>query len=212
MVRIHREQTLREEVANAITHGLGILLTAVASPFLVLNAYERGGWPAAAGAVVFVAAIVFAYTSSTLYHSLRPGAAKRIFRVLDHTAIFVLIAGTYTPFTTGVLRGAWGWGLFAAVWTLAVVGITSELLDKLHPIASVCLYVAMGWLIVVAIGPLVARVPPAGIALLAAGGLAYTLGVAFYAMRGVRYAHVVWHLFVLAGTSLHFFAVMHYAV
>ncbi|HSG49092.1 MAG TPA: hemolysin III family protein, partial [Longimicrobiales bacterium] len=160
----------------------------------------------------FGAAMGLLYLTSTLYHAAPPGDRKNWFRRLDHSAIFLLIAGTYTPFTLGVLGGAWGWTLFGIVWGLAALGIAVKLtVGPRWPVLSTGLYIAMGWLVVIAIRPLWLRVPGEGIALLVAGGLAYTLGVIFYAQPRMRYAHLIWHLFVLAGTAFHFFAVLGYA-
>ncbi len=142
------------------------------------------------------------YLSSTLYHVFPANRAKRVLRVLDHEAIFLLIAGTYTPFTLGVLRGAWGWTLFSIVWSLAVLGMALKISGVLwHPRISTGLYLAMGWLMVIAIRPLWLKVPLPGILLLLAGGIAYTAGVAFYAAGRIRYSHFVWHLFVVIGTT-----------
>jgi hemolysin III len=164
------------------------------------------------GASVFAATMVLLYLASTLYHALPGSRAKRVFQAVDHGAIFLLIAGTYTPFTLGVLRGPWGWTLFGLVWGLAAAGIALKAVGRLrHPILSTLLYVGMGWLVLIAIRPLWLRVPTAGLLWLLAGGVAYTAGLAFFAARGVRYSHLVWHLFVLAGTACHFFAVLWYA-
>ncbi len=153
------------------------------------------------------------YLASTLYHALPTGSAKRVFQVIEHSAIFLLIAGTYTPFTLGVLRGAWGWALLGLVWCIAVVGVTLKALNRLtHPILSTSLYLLMGWLIVIAAHPLSQRVPVSGLLWLVAGGLAYTLGVVFYALDSrLRYGHFIWHLFVMAGTASHYLAVLWYA-
>ena len=207
-----RVQTPREEVANAISHGVGFLAATAAIPVLVVSAVRHGGTADVVGASVFGAAMALLYLTSTVYHALPPGTAKGWLRRLDHSAIYFLIAGTYTPFTLGVLGGGWGWSLFGVVWGLAAVGIVVNLAAGVRwPVVSVVIYVAMGWLIVIAIRPLIASVPGPGIALLFAGGAAYTLGVVFYAAPRLRYAHLVWHLFVLAGTTLHFFAVLRYA-
>lgn len=207
-----RAQSRGEELANALSHGVGLVAALAAIPVLVVAAARRGDGAAVVGASIFGASMALLYLASTLYHAAPHGSAKGWLRRLDHCAIFLLIAGTYTPFTLGVLRGGWGWGLFGAVWGLALVGIVHKLAAGIRwPRLSTALYVAMGWLVIVAIGPLAARVPAPGIGLLVAGGLAYTGGVAFYARPHARYAHFVWHLFVLAGTTLHFFAVLHYA-
>jgi hemolysin III len=202
-----------EEIANCVSHGIGFVAALVATPILVLAAARRGGLVEVVGASVFAGTVVVLYLTSTLYHALPRNKAKRVFRVIDHSAIFLLIAGTYTPFTLGVLRGAWGWTLFGIVWGLAVLGVSLKAVGLLrYPRLSTTLYVAMGWLAVIAIRPLWPHVPMAGWLWLIAGGLAYTAGVAFYAAERVRYGHFVWHLFVLMGTVCHFFAVLWYAV
>jgi len=162
---------------------------------------------------VFAATMVLLYLTSTLYHALPAGRAKRIFMKLDHCAIYVFIAGSYTPFALGALSGSWGWTLFGLVWSIAAFGITLKAFDRLsHPWLSTGLYLVMGWLVLIAAVPLAQRVPLPGIALLVAGGLAYTAGVAFFILDSrIRYAHAVWHGFVAAGTSCHFFAVLSYA-
>ena len=162
---------------------------------------------------MFGGALAALYLTSCLYHALPPGSTKQLLRKLDHSAIFLLIAGSYTPFTLGVLGGAWGWTLFGLVWGIAAIGIFLKLFAGIrHTRLSAALYVAMGWMIVIAVRPLVMRVPAWGIGLLVAGGLAYTIGIIFYAAPRLRYAHFVWHLFVLAGSTCHFFAVLWYAV
>jgi hemolysin III len=208
-----REQSRGEEIANSISHGLGLVAALVATPFLVLQAVRRGDAGFVVGASVFAATMVLLYLASTLYHALPIGQAKRVFRVIEHAAIFLLIAGTYTPFTLGVLRGAWGWTLLGLVWGLAVVGVVLKAFDRMsHPIVSTSLYLLMGWLIVIAVEPLYARVPASGLLWLVAGGVAYTAGVAFFAADSrLRYSHFIWHLFVMAGTACHYFAVFWYA-
>lgn len=208
-----RMPSLGEEIANCVSHGVGFLGALVATPFLVLAADRRGGAVAVAGASVFAGTVVVLYLASTLYHALPRNIAKRVFRVIDHSAIFLLIAGTYTPFTLGVLRGAWGWTLLGVVWGLAVLGITLKAVAGLrYPRLSALLYVGMGWLALIAIRPLWLHMPAAGWLWLIAGGLAYTAGLAFYAAERVRYGHFVWHVFVLMGTACHFLAVLWYAV
>jgi len=208
-----RSQSLGEEIANSVSHGIGLVASAVAVPFLLVSATKRGGPWAALGAGVFAATVLLLYGASTLYHALPGARTKRVFRVIDHSAIFLLIAGTYTPFTLGVLRGAWGWTLLGAVWSLAIAGVVSKAVMGIrYPWLSTTLYLAMGWLVVTAIGPLWVRLPIGGWVWLAAGGLAYTAGVAFFAAERLPYGHFVWHLFVLAGTVCHFVAVWRYAV
>ena len=208
-----RPQSYKEEIANGVSHGIALVACLVATPVLLSSASRPGDAWRIVGAAIFGGAMIFMYLSSTLYHVLPANRAKRVFRVLDHVAIFLLIAGTYTPFTPGVLRGAWGWTLFSIVWALALLGMTLKIMGALrHPFLSTGLYLAMGWLIVVAIRPLWLKVPLPGILLLLAGGIAYTGGVGFYAAERVRYSHFVWHLLVVLGTTCHYFAVLQYAV
>jgi hemolysin III len=205
--------SLGEEIANSVSHGVGFLAALAATPFLVLTAARRGGLVAIVGASVFAGTTIALYLASTLYHALPRNRAKRVFRVIDHSAIFLLIAGTYTPFTLGVLRGAWGWTLFGIGWGLAVLGVTLKAVGGIrYARLSTALYAGMGWLALIAIRPLWVHVPVVGWLWLIAGGLAYTAGIAFYAAERVRYGHFVWHLFVVTGTVCHFFAVLWYAV
>jgi len=208
-----RHQTLGEEIANSISHGAGLIGAIAGTPFMIIGAVRLGDPAYLVGAAVFCATMIVLYGASMMYHALPRGTAKRVFRVIDHSAIFLLIAGTYTPFTLGVLRGGWGWTLFGTVWALAVMGIALKALGRAgHPVVSTGLYLLMGWLVLVAVKPLVASVPPAGIAWLAAGGLAYTLGVVFYATDShLRYGHMIWHGFVVGGTACHYFAILWYA-
>jgi len=209
---LERRPSRGEEIANSVSHAVGLVAALAAAPFLVVHAVRRGGTGTIVGASVFAAAMVLLYLTSTLYHALPGKRAKRVFQVIDHGAIFLLIAGTYTPFTLGVLRGGWGWTLFGVVWGLAAVGVALKAVGRLrHPILSTLLYVGMGWLILIAIRPLWLRVPVEGLLWLLAGGIAYTTGLGFFAARGMRYSHFVWHVFVLAGTACHFFAVLWYA-
>lgn len=202
----------KEELANSVSHGLGLLMALAAVPVLLLSAMREGSVRFLIGVSVFSATMVLLYLASTLYHSLTHEAAKYWCRIFDHTAIFLLIAGTYTPFALGVLRGPWGWSLLAAVWTLAIVGITLKIVRRTrHSRISIGLYVLMGWLAVVAIKPMFALVPMPGIVLIFAGGIAYTGGLVFFAAHRLKYNHLIWHLFVIAGTVCHFFAVLWYA-
>ena len=202
----------KEEIANSISHGLGLVLALVAVPVLVLSAMRAGDVRFLIGVSVFGATMVLLYLASTLYHSVTHEAAKHWFRLFDHTAIFLLIAGSYTPFALGVLRGPWGWSMLAAVWTLAIVGITLKIIARTrHSRISIVLYVLMGWLAVVATKPILELIPLPGILLILAGGIAYTGGLAFFAAHRIRYNHFIWHLFVIAGTVCHFFAVLWYA-
>lgn len=207
-----RPQSVAEEIANGVSHGIALVACLIATPFLLSSASRLGDAWSVVGAAIFAGAMIFMYLSSTLYHVLPENRAKRVFRVLDHVAIFTLIAGTYTPFTLGVLHGAWGWTLFSIVWILAVLGMMLKITGALwRPLISTGLYLAMGWLIIIAIRPLWLKVPLPGILLLFAGGIAYTAGVAFYAAERLRYSHFVWHLFVVLGTTCHFFAALWYS-
>ena len=207
-----RRQSRGEEIANSVSHGVALLAAMIAAPILIVYSIADG--PARiVGASVFSATMVCLYLTSTLYHAFPAGKTKRVFQVLDHNAIYLLIAGTYTPFTLGVLSGTQGWVLFGLVWGLAVVGLVLKSIGRLrHPIASAALYIAMGWLVVLAIEPLWLGVPAWGLFWLLAGGVAYTVGVAFFAAEQIRYGHFVWHIFVVAGTTCHFNAVLWYAV
>ena len=212
MTRAERIQSLGEEIANSVVHGVGAALAVAAVPLLVVSAVSRGGAAQVTANAIFGATLVLVYLVSTLYHALARNRAKKVFRVLDHSAIYLLIAGTYTPFTLGVLRGAWGWALFGVVWALAVTGVAlTGALGVRLPRLSTAVYIAMGWLIVVAIKPLISLLPAAGLAWLVAGGVAYTGGVVFYAWQRLRFHHAVWHVCVLAGSACHFVAVIRYA-
>jgi hemolysin III len=206
-------QARGEEIANSVSHGVGLLAGLAAAPFLILTAVRGGRTSAVVGTSVFAATVVVLYLASTLYHALRQNRAKRVFQILDRAAIFLLIAGTYTPFTLGVLRGPWGWTLFGVVWSLAGAGLLLTAVSAAkYTRLSTALYLGMGWLALLAIQPLRQHLPHAGLLWLVAGGLAYTGGVAFLALKGrLRYAHFIWHMFVLAGTGCHVVAVARYA-
>lgn len=208
-----RPQSQGEEIANSISHGLALVAALAGTPYLILQAERHGDARFVVGASIFAATMILLYLSSTLYHALPTGKAKRVFRIIEHSAIFLLIAGTYTPFTLGVLRGAWGWTLLGVVWGLAAVGVALKVFNKgSHPILSTVNYLMMGWLVVIALDPLVARVPTTGLLWLIAGGVSYTAGVAFFALDSrLKYGHLIWHLFVMTGTACHYFAVLGYA-
>jgi hemolysin III len=207
-----RPQSLGEEIANSVSHGLALLAALVGGPFLIVSATHFSA-ASIVGAAVFVGTMVLLYLASTLYHALPAGRAKRVFMKLDHGAIYLFIAGSYTPFSLGVLGGGWGWTLFGLVWAMALAGVMLKAFDRLsHPWLSTGLYLAMGWLVLIAAVPLLDRVAAQGVTLLVAGGLAYTAGVLFFAMDSRwRYAHAVWHGFVVLGSACHFFAVLGYA-
>ena len=208
-----RPQTLGEEIANSISHGLGCVLALISVPWLLYVTATHGSAANIVGASVFACTMVLLYLVSALYHALPDGRAKRVFMRLDHGSIYLFIAGTYTPFTLGALGGAWGWTLFGIVWGLALIGVVLKACNWLsHPWLSTGLYLAMGWLVLIAAVPFLEKVAPAGVAWLVAGGVAYTLGVVFFVLDSrLRYAHFVWHLFVMGGTACHFCAVIWYA-
>jgi hemolysin III len=209
---IERPQSLGEEIANSVSHGVALLAAIVAAPFLIA-AVRHLSVANIVGASVFAVTMVLLYLISTLYHALPTGRAKRLMLKLDHGAIYVFIAGSYTPFALGALAGPWGWTLFGLVWSLAILGVTLKTFDLLsHPWLSTGLYLIMGWLVLIAVVPLIEHVPLSGVALLVAGGLAYTAGVVFFMLDSrLKYAHAVWHGFVVVGTGCHFFAVLGYA-
>lgn len=202
-----------EELANGITHGIGLALSVVGLIALVALAIARGDAWHIAGCTTFGVTLVLLYAASTMYHTLHAPRLKRILKVFDHTAIFLLIAGTYTPFTLVNLRGFWGWVLFALVWSLGIFGIVWKMFNaERFPIVSTLLYIAMGWIVLIAVKPLLAAVPLSGIAWLLAGGLFYMVGVLFYAVKRVPYNHAIWHVFVMGGSICHYFAVMFYVL
>ena len=202
-----------DELASSVLHGIGILLSIAGLAILVAYAALLGDARAVVASAVFGSALILCYTASTLYHAIPGELPKRVLRTLDHIAIFVLIAGTYTPFTLIALPGAWGWSLFGAIWALAIAGSALELgLLKRSRKLAVLLYVAMGWVGRIAFKPLSAHLETGGMVLLIAGGVAYTAGVPFYLARRMPYHHTVWHFFVLAGSVLHYLAVLLYVI
>jgi hemolysin III len=191
---------------------MALLVAIVAIPSLITSAMKRGEVAEIVGAVTFSATVVLLYFTSTLYHALPASRVKGLLRLLDHGAIYLLIAGTYTPFTLGVLRGRWGWMLLGMIWSLALIGLALKTTTGVrHEKLSTGLYLLMGWLVLLVIKPLWLAMPAWGLFWLIAGGIAYTLGVAFYATDHVRYNHFRWHLFVITGTACHFVAVLKYA-
>jgi hemolysin III len=206
-------QSLGEEVANSISHGVGLLGAVIGAPILLAAAVERGSTYFVVGAAVYAATTLLLYLGSTLYHAWPQTRMKAFLQLVDHSAIFLLIAGTYTPFALGPLRGVIGWTVLLVVWALAIAGVfmkaTKGVLHR--PRLMLCLYLAMGWLVLAVIRPLAAAVPAATIAWLAAGGVVYTLGVVFFVREHVRYNHLIWHVFVLGGTFCHYVAVLTYA-
>lgn len=208
-----RAQSREEELANSLSHGLGLLAALAAGAYLIVTAVQHASAGFIAGASVYVATMVSLYLASTLYHALPPGRAKATLLVCDHAAIFVFIAGTYTPFAFGVLRGPWGLALLLVVWGLALAGVAFKIIGGANrwPRLSTSMYLAMGWVLLLAAVPLWHLMPPEGLLWLLAGGIAYSAGVAFFRAEGMRYGHFVWHWFVLAGTLCHFIAVLRYA-
>jgi hemolysin III len=205
--------TAGEEIAHAVTHGLGLALSVAGLVVLVVAAALRGDAWHVIGCAVFGTTLVLLYAASTLYHGIPTPRAKPVLRQLDHAAVYLLIAGTYTPFTLVNLRGGWGWTLLALVWGLATLGIALQVaIPRRARRAPVPVYLAMGWLIVIALQPLIRSLDSEGLLLLVLGGAMYTLGVIFYAWRRLPYNHAVWHVFVLAGSVCHFSCVLGYVV
>jgi hemolysin III len=205
--------TLGEEIANSVIHGVGIVLGIAGLGVLTAFASLRGNVWHIVGCSIFGAALILLYTTSTLYHSIPHPRAKAVMRMLDHSAIFILIAGTYTPFLLVNLRGPWGWSLLGVIWGLTLIGIALRIVrGRRSTLLSVGLYVGMGWAVLVAIEPMLDRVAPGGLLLLLLGGLAYTLGVVFYVWKRLPYHHAIWHGFVLAGSILHYLAILFYVI
>lgn len=202
-----------EEVANSLTHGLGLVLGVAALVVLVVHAAQRGTAIHVVASSIYGATLVLLYASSTLYHALPRGRGKRVFGVLDHAAIFLLIAGTYTPFTLVTLEGGWRWGMFGTVWGLALAGVVLEAVTVGRARrVQLLLYLLIGWMAMVAIRPLLASLSGGGFALLIGGGAFYSLGVIFYVRRSMRWHHAIWHVFVIAGSVCHFFAVLFFVL
>jgi hemolysin III len=208
-VSAERTQSRGEEIANAVSHGAGFVAILAATPWLFI-ARQHSSFDSMLGAALFAASAAALYLFSTLYHAA-PAARKGFFRMADHVAIFCLIAGTYTPFALGPLRGPLGWTVFAVVWLLALIGVIFKVFARFRfPYVSTAMYVGMGWIALLILRPLAAHLHADGMAWLIAGGLAYTAGVIFYHWESMKYSHLVWHLFVLAGTACHFMAVLRY--
>ena len=211
MATLKREQTLGEEIANSVSHGVGFLAAVAITPILIISA-QRAGTAAIVGASIFGATMMVLYLASTLYHAFPQSRTKQVFKILDHGAIFLLIAGTYTPFTLGILKGSWGWLLFGIVWGLAILGVVLKSVGGASTgKLSTGLYLAMGWLAVLAVKPLWQSMPGWGLFWLLTGGLMYSAGVLFFVADKIKYSHFVWHLFVMAGTACHVVTVLLYA-
>lgn len=208
-VPLSAKQSLGEEIANAITHGTGVGLSIAALVILVVFAAQQSDAWKVVSFSIYGASLIALYTASTLYHSFPQPRIKRFFRILDHSSIFLLIAGTYTPITIGTMRGGWGWTLFGIIWGLALLGINLKIfaLSKLKYM-SLAVYILMGWMIVIAIKPLLSAAPVSFLKWMLWGGLAYTFGVIFYAAKRMPYHHCIWHLFVLGGSACHFFGML----
>ncbi|MDK9708580.1 MAG: hemolysin III family protein [Desulforhopalus sp.] len=203
--------SFKEELAHGISHGIGTGLAIVGLVFLLIAAIRYGNSWHIVSAAVYGSSLILLYLASTLYHLISSPNLKRIFQKLDHSMIYVLIAGTYTPLTLVTLRGGWGWTLFGLVWGMAVCGLVLEVvLPRRISWLSILLYLGMGWLVVIAGKPLVASLATGGLILLVAGGLLYSLGVIFYVWKKLSYNHAIWHLFVMAGSAAHFFAILFY--
>jgi hemolysin III len=208
-----RPYTKAEELANSFTHGVGAVLSLVALALLTTWAASRGNPWHIASCTVYGITLLLLYLASTLYHGVRSPRAKRILKVVDHASIFLLIAGTYTPFLLGPLRGPWGWTLFGLVWAIALGGIVMKIFwTGRFRLLSTLLYLAMGWIVIFAFKPLVNNLPVGGLVLLAAGGLLYTLGTIFYLWKRLLFGHAIWHAFVLAASACHFFSILLFVI
>ncbi len=206
------DQTREEEIANAISHGIGGIAAIVAAPFLIKYVAAHGDALAIAGVSVFIGTAAFLYFSSSVFHGLKEGRVKEVFQLFDHIAIFLLIAGTYTPFTFGVLQESIGGIMFTIIWGVAIGGITLRLfIGNKHKWFFVVFYILMGWLIFIPTKHFIEGMEPAGLLWIAAGATAYMLGVIFFSLPRRYYSHFIWHLFVLAGTTSHFMAIMFYS-
>ena len=205
--------SIKEEIANSITHGIGMVLAIGALAILVTFAGIYGNPWHVISVSVYGFTLILLYTASTLYHSIQTPRTKSILQILDHSAIYMLIAGTYTPFTLVNLRGPWGWSLFAVVWCLAFIGTAIQFgQTERWRVVSLISYVVMGWAILVAIKPLISTVASGGLILLLLGGLAYSFGILFYRWKSLIFHHAVWHIFVLTGSILHFFAILFFVI
>ena len=208
-----REALAAEETAHVVTHAIGLVLSVAGLVVLVVVASLRGDAWHVVSASIYGTTLILLYGASTVYHALPPSRAKGVWRLLDHSAIYLLIAGTYTPFTLVSLRGGWGWSLFGVVWGLAAVGVVFEnVATQRSRMISLVLYIGLGWLVAIAVKPFLNAVDTGGVILVALGGLAYTGGIVFYRWRELPYNHAVWHAAVLAGSAFHFFAILFYVM
>jgi hemolysin III len=208
-----RQYSIGEEIANSITHGVGILLAIGALGILSTTASLYGNIWHVTSVSVYAVTLILLYTASTLYHSIQHPRTKHILQIIDHAAIYILIAGTYTPFTLVSLRGPWGWSLFIVIWCLAFIGTAIQFKKTMQwRVISLVLYVGMGWTALVAIKPLISSVATGGIVMIITGGVSYTFGILFYGWKSLKFHHAIWHIFVLTGSILHFFAVLFYVI
>jgi hemolysin III len=209
LAAVPRPYSAGEEVANVATHGLGAIASGAGLAVLLVYSAWFGSALQVVSTAIFGVTMILLYTASTVYHAVPSPRARHVAKIVDHASIYLLIAGSYTPFTLLALRGAWGWALFAAVWSLALLGVVLEAfwVYRAKWVSSV-VYLAMGWMVLLAGRKLVEGLPPGALSLLVAGGLLYSLGTVFYVMKRVKYAHAVWHGFVLGGTTCHFLAVV----
>jgi hemolysin III len=209
MTQVSTPHLSSEELANSLTHGIGLALSIAGFMVLVVLAAMRGSAWRIVSCAVYGSTLICLYTASTLYHGIRSRRLKRVLKICDHSAIYLLIAGTYTPFLLVNLRGSWGWSLFAVIWGLAMAGILFKVWFVEHfSVLSTVVYLLMGWLALLAIKPMLLSVPHSGLLWLLAGGVLYTVGVVFYAWKIVPYNHAIWHGFVIAGSTCHYFAVL----
>jgi hemolysin III len=208
-----KHYSLGEEIANSITHGIGTALSIAGLTLLVVLAALYGDLWRIVSFTIYGVTLILAYLASTLYHSLQPPRVKHILRIIDHATIYLLIAGTYTPFLLVGMRGVWGWTLLVIIWLLALIGVAFKIfaIQRL-PMISTFAYILMGWLCVVALNEMLISIPPGGIAWLITGGVLYTIGVIFYVWRSLPYNHAIWHMFVLGGSACHYFAILFYLV
>ncbi len=211
--RTQQKFTTGEEIANSVTHGIGIGLSIAALVILVVFASLKGDAWRVVSFSIYGTTLVLLYSASTFYHAFRNPQVKHLFHIFDHAAIYLLIAGTYTPFSLVNLRGPWGWTMFGIIWGLTFVGIfLKTFFVGRFRVVSTLVYVLMGWMVVIAIKPMIQNVPPGGLIWMVTGGLSYTLGVIFYSWRSLKYHHAVWHLFVLGGSICHFFSILLYVL
>jgi hemolysin III len=212
-IKSNKEQTKAEEIGNASTHALGALLSIVAITLLILFAAHQEDTLKLVSGIVFGCTLLLMYVSSTVYHSMTNPKAKHLFRILDHASIYLLIAGSYTPFMLVTLKGSWGWTMFTIIWSLALAGVLFKLffVHKFELLSTV-IYLLMGWMALIVLKPLYQVLPLAGLEYIVAGGLCYTVGVIFYVWERLNFSHMLWHLFVLAGSICHFLAVLLYVV